>query len=323
MPTILVTGAGGYLGSHLINALLDDRKFDGFRIRGVDNFLVAKEENYSLIKSDERVELLKKDITKKEDVKEVMEDVKIVYHLAAVSGVLACSSNPARAEEINVGGTKKLLEAALHKAEYFVLASSAAVYENSNVKLVTEATPPSPGNIYGIQKALCESMCEKYSKKGLGTIILRFANIYGKGTYVKWRSVIPTFVRCALEKKPLRVHGSGKQKRNFVHIDDVVSLLKAVIRPEVKGEKFNVGSFENVSIAELAQLVKRICGNEVKIVHAAPRDDTPERTFDVSIEKLRKLGWKPEVTLEEGIRRTYDAALDALEHKFAESQKAI
>lgn len=326
MGRILVTGAGGYLGGHLINTILGDKKFDGYDIRGIDNFLIAKEENYNLIKKSGRVELLKGDITRKGDVKEMMEDVDIVYHLAAISGVLACSSNQERSDAINVGGTQNLLEASLHNVNYFVFASSAAVYENSEIEVVTEDVPRSPGNIYGMQKSSCEALCEEYNAGGLGTVILRFSNIYGKGTYVKWRTVVPTFISCLLKGEPLPVHGSGKQKRNFVHIDDIIGFLRASITPEAKGEKFNVGSFENTSVGELARLVKDIFEDEkraIKIIHGPPRDATPERTFDISIEKLGRLGWSPKVTLRDGITRTYDAGLEALEHGFSESQKSI
>jgi len=184
-----------------------------------------------------------------------------------------------------------------------------------------------PQNIYGALKVSAEALCDAYHYSyGLGTTILRWTNIYGKGTYVKWRTVIPAFVRRAVSDEALQIHGSGKQKRNFIHIDDVVDLYKAVIDKRAVGEKFNAGGESDISIHELAEMVKRIgeekFGLVVKVEHAPARDPTPERQFSTSIEKLEKiLGWKPKISLEEGIIRTFDAAMEEKEKGFYEGQK--
>ncbi len=328
MSVILVTGAAGYVGGHLINSLLEDERFSNYHIRGIDNFLVGRRENYKLIKKSLHVELLEMDFTDYEDVKQMVKDVEIVYHLGAISGVVFCNNNPAEASRINVEGTRKLLEAAANaNCEHFIFPSSAAVYGNSGADPVTENVPCMPQNIYGALKVSAEALCDAYHHSyGLGTTILRWTNIYGKGTYMKWRTVIPAFVRRAVSGEPLVIHGSGRQKRNFIHIDDVVDLYRAVIDKRAVGEKFNAGGESDISIRELAELVKKVgkerFGLNVEIEHAPARDPTPERQFSTSIEKLeRVLGWKPKVSLEEGITMTFEATIEEKRQGFYDGQK--
>jgi|Deesub1362A_J573_1020465.scaffolds.fasta_scaffold00005_362 UDP-glucose 4-epimerase len=330
MSVILVTGAAGYIGGHLINSLLEDECFSDYYIRGIDNFLVGKRRNYALIRKSPRVKLLKMDFTKAEDVKEMIKDVEIVYHLGAISGVVFCNHNPAKASHINVEGTRKLLEVASNaECERFIFPSSTAVYGNSNVNPITEEVPCLPQNIYGALKISAEAFCDVYYYSyGLGTTILRWTNIYGKGTYMKWRTVIPAFVRRAVSGETLLIHGSGKQKRNFIHIDDVVDLYKAVIDKRAIGEKFNAGGKSDISIRDLAEMVKRIgkerFGIAVKVEYAPARDLTPERQFSTSIEKLEKvLKWKPEISLEEGVMKVFKSVIEEGENGFYEGQKEV
>jgi len=306
---IVVTGAAGYVGSYLINKLLECEKFADYEIIGIDNFLVGTKENYELIKKDRRIHLIYKDVCDK-DIGNILKDAEIVYHLAAISGIVPCNRNPMLAFKVNVEGTLNLLEQSIkHDVEYFVYPSSAAVYGEINGNLAKEDMPPNPLNNYGAMKACCEALCKAYyNNYGLKTIILRFTNIYGVGTYPKWRTVITNFILRALKGQPLIIHGSGKQRRDFIHIDDVIEIYKLVITPKAGGEIFNAGSGHTASILEIANIVADIAkkrGIDVTIKFEKARE-SKERFFGYDISKLRSLGFEPKYDIRKGIEKTFN-----------------
>ncbi len=325
---ILVTGAAGYVGSYLINKLLEDERFADYEIVGVDNFLVGKKENYELIKKNGRVKLLQGDICDREFVDDLLKDTEIVYHLAAISGVVQCNRNPMLALKINVEGTLNLLEnSAKRDVEYFVFPSSSAVYGNLSEDMAKEDMPTKPLNNYGAMKVSCEALClGYYNSYGLGTVILRFTNIYGVGTYPKWRTVVSNFILRALKGEPLIIHGTGEQRRDFVHIDDVIEIYKLVITPKAKGEIFNAGSGYTASVKELAEIIKEISskkGKEVKITFEKARE-SKERTFGYDIGKLKSLGFKPKYDIRKGMEKTFGDIQNLIEScGITEYQKEI
>jgi len=323
---IVVTGSAGYVGSYLIKKLLEDEKFADYEILGVDNFLVGKEENHKLIGENKRLKLLKGDICDKEFVKWLLRDTEIVYHLAAISGVVQCSKMPHLAMKVNIEGTLNLLEAS-NSVEYFVYPSSAAVYGEIDGNLAREDMSLRPLNNYGAMKVSCEALCGSYYHMyGLGTIVLRFTNICGVGLYPKWRTVVMNFILRALKKEPLIIHGSGEQRRDCIHISDVVEAYKLVITPKAKGEIFNVGSGSTASIKELAEIVSNIAsqrGLNVKIVFKSARE-IQERTFGYDISKLRLLGFNPRYNIIKSIEKTFNDVYNLLKlHGFKEYQKEI
>ena len=325
---ILVTGAAGYVGSYLINKLLEDERFADYEIVGVDNFLVGKKENYELIKKNGRVKLLQGDICDREFVDDLLKDTEIVYHLAAISGVVQCNRNPMLAFKVNVEGTLNLLENSAKKGvEYFIFPSSSAVYGNLSEDMAKEDMPTKPLNNYGAMKVSCEALClGYYNSYGLGTVILRFTNIYGVGTYPKWRTVVSNFILRALKGEPLTIHGTGEQRRDFVHIDDVIEIYKLVITPKAKGETFNAGSGYTASVKELAEIIKEISskkGKEVKITFEKAREPK-ERTFGYDIGKLKSLGFKPKYDIRKGMKKTFGDIQNLIEScGITEYQKEI
>ncbi len=321
---ILVTGAAGYVGGHLINSLLQDERFADYEIVGIDNFAVGRKENYALIQKNARVTLEYGDICDK-GMLEFLKDVEIVYHLAAISGVAACNKHPEMAFKVNVEGTLNLLELSVkNDVEYFIYPSSAAVYGEIEGDLAKEDLPLNPLNKYGAMKASCEALCRAYhNSHGLGTIVLRFTNIYGVGTYPKWRTAVTNFIKRALNNENLIIHGSGDQKRDFIHIDDVVEIYKVVIKPQSKGEVYNAGSGYVASIKEVAEMVQKIArkrGINVGIDFEKPRE-TKERTFGYDISKLRSLGFESKCDLETGIEKTFNDILSIMSRGYREFQK--
>ncbi len=327
MSKILVTGAAGYVGGHLINRLLEDDDFSDHEIVGVDNFLVGSEHNYDLIKNSNRVELTYGDISDP-SISEWFKDVEIVYHLAAISGVAYCNQKPILASKINIEGTLNLLElSAQNGVESFVYPSSAAVYGEIDKDVATEDMLLDPLNKYGAMKASCESLCKAYyNSYGLGTTILRFTNIYGVGTYPKWRTVVVNFIRKALMGEPVTIHGSGEQKRDFIHIDDVIQLYKLALRSQANGKVFNAGSGHNASVKELADAVIQVAktkGIEVGIEFKEARE-SKERTFSYDTSRaINILGFRPMYDLESGMAKTFHDVEKLLKDGTKEYQKDL
>ncbi len=324
---IVVTGAAGYVGSYLIKKLAENSDHE---IVGVDNFLVGMEENYELIKKfvgTDRVSLVKGDICDREFVRDLLKDAEIVYHLAAVSGVVQCNRSPYLAFKVNVEGTLNLLEESLNgSVEYFIYPSSSAVYGEVD-DVAKEDLPLKPLNKYGAMKACCENLCSGYyNLHGIGTVVLRFTNIYGVGIYPKWRTVVTNFVLRALRGEPLTIHGSGEQRRDFIHIDDVISIYRIVISPRAKGEIFNAGSGYDASIKELAEIVRNIAkrrGIDVKVTHTEAREEK-ERKFSYDVSKIKELGFNPVYDVKSGIEKTFeDVELILKKMGFREFQKSI
>jgi len=325
---ILVTGAAGYIGGYLINKLLEYEKFADYEIISIDNFIVGYRENYNLIKKDKRVKLLEGDITDKDTLKELLKDVEIVYHLAAISGVNACNNHPDLALKINVEGTLNLLEESVkNNVEYFIFPSSCAVYGNVKDEIAIENMKIEPLNKYGAMKASCEALCNAYYHSyGLKTVILRFTNIYGVGNYPKWRTVVANFIKRTLSKEPLIIHGSGEQKRDFIHIDDVIEIYKLVINKNAEGETFNTGSGYTATIKELAEIVCKIAmekglNPEIKFVE---KREAKERFISYDITKIKeKLNFKPKYDVESGIRKTFNDIENILKKGFREYQRVL
>ncbi len=323
---IVVTGSAGYVGSYLIKKILEDERFSGYEVVGVDNFLIGMEENYELIEGDGRLRLLKGDVCDREFVRGLLKDAEIVYHLAAISGVVQCNNNPYLAFKVNVEGTLNMLEAS-DGVEYFVYPSSSAVYGEIKGEVATEDMPVHPLNKYGAMKACCEALCMSYHNMyGLGTVILRFTNIYGVGVYPKWRTVVTNFVLRAIRNEPLIIHGTGRQKRDFIHIEDAVRIYRIVITPKAKGEIYNAGSGQSISIRELAEIVKEIAerrGKSVKMIFKEARE-AKERTFGYDISKLRSLGFEPVYDIRRGVEKTFEDVERILrERGYREYQKEI
>lgn len=327
MSKILVTGAAGYVGGHLINKLLEDDKFSDYEIIGIDNFLVGDKQNYHLINNSNRVELTYGDISDP-SIGEWFKDVEIVYNLAAISGVGYCNQKPMLASKINIEGTLNLLELSVQNSvENFVYPSSAAVYGEIDGDVATENMLLDPLNKYGAMKASCESLCKAYyNSYGLRTTTLRFTNIYGVGTYPKWRTVVVNFIRRALMSEPLTIHGSGEQKRDFIHIDDVIQLYKLALSKQAKGEVFNAGSGYNASVKELADAVIQVAkdkGIEVGIAFKEARE-SKERTFSYDTSKANNiLGFQPEHDLKSGMAKTFQDVEKLLKDGVKEYQKDL
>jgi len=244
---VVVTGGAGFIGSHLVDALVKD----GYAVSVIDSLVAGKKENVP-----EGVPLHVVDVRHAEALPALLSDADIVFHLAALPSVEYSIKNPVETHAVNVTGTVNVL-AAVRSGARVVLASSAAVYGNTDVPVVSEDLPAAPVNPYGLHKYVSERyLALATALYGTQTVSLRFFNAYGprldpSGPYA---AVIGRFLKLRKEGKPLTVVGDGNQTRDFVHVYDIVAaLMRAGESSSVgKGEVINIGTGRGTSVNELA-----------------------------------------------------------------------
>jgi len=220
--TVLVTGGAGYIRSTVVRDLLER----GDEVISIDNLYRGDYTHLSPYKNNPHLETVIADISSMKEVEESLEtagNVTSVIHLAAVSGLDRCREDPEKAVLTNVLGTLNVLEAARGcDAQKVIFASSAAVYGIPRRTPIREDHPLEPINLYGITKLAGERIVESYRRSyGLNTVILRFGSAHGIGLFTYWETVIPIFVKQAMEGRPLTVNGSGNQGRDYIHVLDI------------------------------------------------------------------------------------------------------
>ncbi len=232
-----------------------------------------------------------------------------IVHLAAQTGVPGSLKDPRRDCEINVIGTLNMLEAARGEQERrgkqmrFVFASSNAPL-GKQPPPATEVKAPLPISPYGASKLAGEGYCLAYHGSwGLGTVVLRFANLYGPFSSHK-NSVVAKFFKDILEKGQITIDGDGRQTRDFIYVGDLCRAIMLTLKSEVAGEVFQIATGMETSILELAALVQEVVGRDVGIHHGPPRQGDIRKNYS-GIRKARELlGWEPGTELEEGLEKT-------------------
>ena len=264
---IVVTGGAGFIGSHLVDTLLDGQD-DSVLV--VDNMRRGRLANLAHHDRDPRFRLLVGDIRDEGFVHSALRGADIVYHLAAQSNVMGALSNPRYSFESNVAGTFNVLDAALqHGARRVVFASSREAYGETTHLPVGEEQPLLAKNLYGASKAAAEAYCRTFTNSlGLPTAILRFANVYGPRDYDR---VIPIWVGRALEGEPLDMFG-GRQLIDFVPVQTVVRALVRAASAEIIGSPVNVASGVGTPIQELAARILTVTGSASSIRVQPSRD---------------------------------------------------
>ncbi len=310
----LVTGGAGFIGSHLVDRLLDR----GDEVVVLDNLSTGRVANIRHRLGHPRFRFVNDSILNPEVVDELVAGSDVVFHLAAAVGVWYIVQNPLAAIRVNVEGTETVLRAAFRHWKKVVLASSSEVYGKSAKAPLREEDDRVLGPTtvsrwsYSSSKAIDEHFAWAYSAQGLPVVILRFFNVYGPRIHENgYGTVVARFVRQALAGDDLTVHGDGTQTRCFCYVDDLVTgILLAADRPEAEGQAFNLGNDREVPIRELAELVRELAGSSSRIVLVPYEDyygqrfeDTPRRVPDLTRART-VLGYRPQVDLEEGLRRT-------------------
>jgi dTDP-glucose 4,6-dehydratase len=304
MPTAVVTGGAGFLGSHLCDFLLEQ----GFRVLCVDNLDTGTLTNIEHIR-DDRLTFLNHDLVQH---LEIAEPVDYVFHLASPASPIDYMRLPLHTLKVGSYGTHNALGLAKFKRARFLLASTSEVYGDPQQHPQKETywgnvNPIGPRGVYDEAKRYAEAMTMAYHRQqGVDTSIARIFNTFGPRMRPHDGRAIPTFVRQAQENKPLTVFGDGSQTRSFCYVDDLIRglYLLATSREHLP---VNLGNPAEYTINDLAEAVIRVTGSSSEIVfEALPIDDPQVRQPDIT-RAQQVLRWEPEVTLDDGLRRMLDA----------------
>lgn len=298
---VLVTGGAGFIGSHVVDGLVRS----GYSVRVLDDLSSGRLDNIGLHVTGGAVEFFEGDVRDRGLVERLVGEVDAVVHLAAVVSVPFSVENPSFTFDVNVNGTRNLVEAcALSGVEKFVFASSCAVYGEAQYLPIDEGHPKCPMSPYASSKLEGERVCLGFAERsGKDVTALRFFNVYGpRQTSGEYSGVITKFFDCAEKGESLVIYGDGSQTRDFVFVSDVVNAVLMLLRHERVEGVFNIGCGEAVSIRDLAGKVLELTGKDLCVVYKPPRTgDIPYSVADVS--KARQaFGFRPQVSLDDGLR---------------------
>ena len=299
----LVTGGGGFIGSHLVDRLLDE----GYEVRVLDNFSTGRRENLQELKDE--IELVEGDVQSYERAHNAVRGCELVFHLAALPSVPRSVHDPLTTNASNVIGTLNVLLAARDsEVRRVVFASSSSVYGANSKLPKAEDHRPVPVSPYAVGKLAAEGYCRSFWEVyGLETVALRFFNTFGsrQDPFSQYAAVIPRFAAALLSGEAPRVFGDGEQTRDFTHVDNVVEAsLLAAGAGGVAGLVFNIASGSRVSVNELLELLRELSGRDVEARYEAARaGEVRHSQADITAAR-RGLGYSPNVSLREGLERT-------------------
>ncbi len=309
MPTSLVTGGAGFLGSNLCDYLLER----GQRVICVDNFETGSLKNIQHLRMDE-FRFIHADIT---EPYEVDESVDFVYHMASPASPIDYARLPLHTLKVGSYGTHHTLGLAKWKRARVLLASPAEVYGAPRVPPQPESSwgnvnPIGPRGVYDEAKRYAEALTMAYYRQqGVDTAIVRIFNTYGPRMRENDGRAIPTFLSQALADKPLTVFGDGQQTRSFCYVDDLIRGLVLLMESGVH-EPVNIGNPNEMTLLEMAQTIVEMTDSRSEIVfEALPVDDPQVRQPDITRAR-QLLGWEPEIDLRDGLRQTIDFAVKQL-----------
>jgi dTDP-glucose 4,6-dehydratase len=300
----LVTGGAGFLGSHLCDELLAR----GNRVICVDNLETGSLANISHIRGRDRFEFLGIDIIEPYYVEEAVD---FVYHLASPASPIDYLRLPLHTLKVGSYGTHHTLGLAKAKRARFLIASTSEVYGDPLEHPQSESywghvNPIGPRGVYDEAKRYAEALTMAYHRQqGVDTAIVRIFNTYGSRMRPHDGRAIPTFLRQALANRPITVFGDGSQTRSFCYVSD---LIRGIIALAESGHNYpvNVGNPDEFTLLELAETVKELTGSDAEIVYEAlPEDDPKQRKPNIALAR-ELLGWAPEVSLRDGLRRTIE-----------------
>jgi UDP-glucose 4-epimerase len=300
-----VSGGAGFIGSHIVDALLAN----GWRVRVLDDFSSGSEANLAGVIG--RVEILRSDVRDEAAVIAAAEGVDVVFHQAAIASVQRSVEEPLHTHSVNLDGTLRVLDAARRcGCRRVVLASSSAVYGDSEGVPARESDRPNPVSPYAVQKLAAEQYLGVYGAlHGLETVALRYFNVYGprQDSASDYAAVVPIFLNAALCGKPLHLHGDGEQSRDFVHVSDVArSNLLAADALAATGRCFNIASGRGTRVIDLVSILEAALGRRLDVVREPARaGDIRRSQADTSLGR-EALGFEPGVTLAVGIRHAIE-----------------
>ena len=304
MTRVLVTGGGGFIGSHVVDALLAA----GHEVRVLDNFATGDRRNLMHVGGD--VEIVEGDIRSYERVHAAIRGCEIVFHQAALPSVPRSIEDPLTSNEVNVGGTLNVLLAARDAGvRRVVYASSSSVYGATPGDVKREDMAVAPLSPYGVAKYAGEAYCASFRETyGIETVALRYFNVFGprQNPFSEYAAVIPAFMTALLMGTPATIYGDGLQSRDFTYVENVVDAnLLAASSEEAVGHVLNIACGGSHTVLDLFREISRVAGLEGTVVHEPPRAGEV-RLSQADIAKARELlGYSPSVDLPEGLARTF------------------
>jgi UDP-glucose 4-epimerase len=305
MPTFLVTGGAGFVGSHIVEALV--RRGD--QVRVLDNLSTGNPQNLAAVA--DRIELIEGDVNDPEKVAKAVKGADCVFHEAALASVPRSVESPLESHAACATGTVNVLDQARRAGvRRVVYAASSSAYGNQPHAAKRESDLPLPLSPYAAAKLASELYCQAfYHTYGLETVCLRYFNVFGprQDPHGPYAAVIPLFITKLLAGERPLIYGDGKQSRDFAYVENVVqaNLLAAEV-PGVAGRTFNIGCGRSVSLLDLLSSLNRLLGTKVEPVFQPARaGDVRDSLADIS-RAVTDLGYEPRVDLEEGLRRSVD-----------------
>jgi len=302
----LVTGAAGFIASHLCRSLLKE----GFSVIGIDSFTDSypkwiKEKNIKHFREEKDFEFMAEDLHNL-DLKKLLKRADYVFHLAAQAGVRkSWGGNFSVYIKNNIQTTQKLLEAAKEiPVIKFIFASSSSVYGLCPELPMSETSSLYPLSPYGVTKLAAEQLCSLYFKNfGVSTLSLRFFTVYGPGQ--RPDMAFHKFFKAIAEEKEITVYGDGKQTRDFTYIDDIIDANLAALRKGKIGEIYNIGGGNKEKLEDIFPMIEQICQKKIKIKKVERQKGDVPHTF-ARIEKAKKdLNYSPKITLQEGLKEEW------------------
>jgi nucleoside-diphosphate-sugar epimerase len=301
----LVTGGAGFIGSHLVEALLAR----GRRVRVLDDLSSGRRE---FLPADPALDLVVGDLRDPEALRRALAGVDVVFHQAALRSVPRSVEDPLAYHDVNATGTMRLLLAARDAGvRRLVFASSSSVYGDQPVLPLHEEMRPEPVSPYGASKLIGEHYCANFTRHyGLETVSLRYFNVFGprQDPNSEYAAVVARFILAALRGEPLEIHGDGQQTRDFTFVANVVDAnLAAAAAPGVAGQVFNIACGERLSINDIVSRLEKVLGRSLGRRHTPRRaGDVRDTLADISRGR-RGLNYTPALDFTEGLRRTVAA----------------
>jgi UDP-glucose 4-epimerase len=305
MAVYVVTGGGGFIGSHIVEELL--RRHETVKI--IDNFSTGKRENVEAFKNE--VEIIEADLASSSNLAQLLRKSDYVIHQAAIPSVPKSILDPLKSHEANVNGTLNLLIACRDaRVKRMVYASSSSLYGDSPTLPKHEEMMPNPLSPYGAQKLFGELYCQVFTKSyGLETVSLRYFNVFGprQDATSQYSGVLALFIPAVLENRRPVIFGDGLQSRDFTYVSNVVDAnLLACTVPGVAGQAFNVACGERITVNSVLQLINKIAGRDVLPEYAEPRAGDIRHSQADIVRATEQLGYQPKVSFEEGLRHTIE-----------------
>ena len=304
MKKVLITGAAGFIGSHLCDRFIKE----GFYVIGIDSFLTGSPDNIAHLIGNEKFKFIKYDVT---NFIYIPDKIDIILHFACPASPVDYLNNPIHTMKVDSLGTINTLGLAKAKKARYIFASTSEIYGDPRVHPQPETywgnvNPIGIRSVYDEAKRFSEALTMAYYRKhNLDTRIVRIFNTYGPRMRINDGRVVPNFITQALKNEPITVYGDGTQTRSFCYVDDLVEgIFRMATIDKLNGEVINLGNPEEYKIIDFAQIIKRLINSKSSIIFKTlPQDDPKQRKPDITRIKTT-LQWEPKIGLNEGLKKT-------------------